>query len=52
MTAYAWPGNVRQLENFVERSVVMYPGAGSFPFDVEWLRPARRGHAIAVLLGS
>jgi DNA-binding NtrC family response regulator len=25
---------VRELENFIERSVIMYPGSDGFPFDL------------------
>ncbi len=28
---YAWPGNVRQLENFIQRAIIMYSGARSIP---------------------
>jgi transcriptional regulator with GAF, ATPase, and Fis domain len=34
MAAYGWPGNIRELENFVERSVIMYPGARTIPFEL------------------
>jgi DNA-binding NtrC family response regulator len=34
MAAYSWPGNIRELENFIERSVIMYPGARTIPFDL------------------
>jgi transcriptional regulator with GAF, ATPase, and Fis domain len=26
LTAYAWPGNIRELENIMERSVILSPG--------------------------
>ena len=45
LTAYSWPGNVRQLENAVERAIVLsgerdmlYPS--DFPLDGTGLRPA------------
>lgn len=45
LTAYSWPGNVRQLENSVERAVVLsgerpvlYPS--DFPLEGHALRPA------------
>ena len=33
MMAHEWAGNVRELENFIERSVIMHAGARSIPFD-------------------
>ncbi len=26
LTAYSWPGNIRELQNFIERSVILTPG--------------------------
>ena len=28
MSAYSWPGNIRELENFIERAVILSPGPG------------------------
>jgi len=28
---YAWPGNIRELENLVERLVILFPGQGVMP---------------------
>ena len=28
LCAYAWPGNIRELQNFIERSVILSSGAG------------------------
>jgi two-component system response regulator AtoC len=35
LAAQPWPGNVRQLENFVERLVVLYDGPHILPVHVE-----------------
>lgn len=34
LEAYSWPGNVRQLENEIERAVVLSPGAVISPDDL------------------
>jgi DNA-binding NtrC family response regulator len=26
MTRYSWPGNIRELQNFIERPVILSPG--------------------------
>ncbi len=31
LLAYDWPGNVRQLENFIQRAVIMHAGARTIP---------------------
>jgi DNA-binding NtrC family response regulator len=31
MLEYHWPGNVRQLENFIQRAIIMYWGARAIP---------------------
>jgi DNA-binding NtrC family response regulator len=31
LQAYAWPGNVRELKNFIERAVLVAPGAEILP---------------------
>ena len=38
LTSYDWPGNVRQLQNVVERSMILWEG-GSITFDVPVSRP-------------
>jgi two-component system, NtrC family, nitrogen regulation response regulator NtrX len=39
LQAYEWPGNVRQLRNFVERTVIMSPRDSLSKIDVEMLPP-------------
>jgi formate hydrogenlyase transcriptional activator len=34
--SYAWPGNIRELQNIVERSVILCTG-GTFTIDEAWL---------------
>ncbi len=42
--AYEWPGNIRELQNIVERSVILCTG-DTFVIDEAWL--SGRGHAEA-----
>ena len=47
--SYDWPGNIRELQNVVERSVIVSPG-DIFSVDESWLskessQPASRAHA-------
>jgi transcriptional regulator with GAF, ATPase, and Fis domain len=60
---YDWPGNIRELQNFIERAVIMSPGSElrSPPFETrlsiqptfankaETLIEAERGHILRVL---
>jgi PAS domain S-box-containing protein len=34
--SYSWPGNIRELQNVIERSVILSPG-GTFSVDEVWL---------------
>ena len=36
LTRYPWPGNIRELQNVIERSVVIYK-VGSFSVNESWL---------------
>ncbi|WP_298016430.1 sigma-54 dependent transcriptional regulator [uncultured Parasphingopyxis sp.] len=39
MQAYEWPGNVRQLRNIVERTIILAPGDRIARIDVDMLPP-------------
>jgi formate hydrogenlyase transcriptional activator len=60
LVRYHWPGNIRELQNFIERSVVLTDGAElcapieqltnqETPKLVDKLRQAERAHIIAML---
>jgi formate hydrogenlyase transcriptional activator len=38
LQAYRWPGNIRELQNIIERAVILCEGA-TFSIDESWLRP-------------
>ena len=37
--AYGWPGNIRELQNVIERAVILSEG-DTFSLDESWLKPA------------
>ncbi len=39
LQAYAWPGNVRQLRNIVERTLILAPAHASLTIDLDQLPP-------------
>jgi DNA-binding NtrC family response regulator len=43
MTGYAWPGNIRELENVIERAFVLERGQSITPSSLPELQRARRG---------
>lgn len=47
MTAYHWPGNVRQLENFIRRAVALHAGEKIGAEFFEEAKPAEAGAAEA-----
>jgi DNA-binding NtrC family response regulator len=49
LQAYPWPGNIRELRNFVENAVVLRRGGRLTEFDLE---PRFRGEAPALMLPS
>ena len=53
LMAFGWPGNVRQLENVIERSLVLSPGraqitAADLPDEILAVRSAPRGEDAAI----
>jgi two-component system, NtrC family, response regulator PilR len=48
MMEFAWPGNIRELENFVERAIIMHAGSTTIPFDI----PSSAGRASSAPDGS
>ena len=62
LAAYSWPGNIRELQNFIERSVILTKGSqlqappiatlvnkGGVPSGTRTLADADRAHIISVL---
>lgn len=53
LSSYDWPGNIRELQNVIERSVILSPG-GVFSVDESWLskeaqeRPGRITSAVPI----
>jgi PAS domain S-box-containing protein len=39
---YAWPGNIRELQNVIERSVIVYEEGDPFSVDPSWLSSSAR----------
>ena len=44
---YAWPGNIRELQNVIERSVIVYEEGDPFSVDPSWLSGSARADASA-----
>jgi formate hydrogenlyase transcriptional activator len=63
---YPWPGNIRELQNIIERAVILSPGPilqvpltdlkplvmGASPKNHDTLEEAERKHILAVLQGT
>ena len=60
LQSYPWPGNIRELQNFIERSVIMTTGTvlrprlselqlHSTPAEVRTMADAERAHIVATL---
>ena len=42
LTAYPWPGNIRELENVIHNAVLLAPGPKIEPSDLKLVREALR----------
>jgi len=52
LTSYSWPGNIRELQNVIERSVIVCD-TENFTVDESWLSPrAEAGNSVAQLLAK
>ena len=49
LTSYEWPGNIRELQNIVERAVILCDGE-TFSIEETWLRPEGRKSKLPVSL--
>jgi two-component system, NtrC family, nitrogen regulation response regulator NtrX len=47
LQAYDWPGNVRQLRNIVERTIILAPGDRLGRIDIDLLPPEVLGDSVA-----
>ena len=45
LQAYGWPGNIRELQNVIERAVILCEG-DALSIDEAWLRPDTRGRSL------
>ena len=60
LQAYDWPGNVRQLRNVVERTIILAPGARVGSIDIDMLPPEilneqaqlSPGEAVKAIMGT
>lgn len=50
LQAYPWPGNIRELENFIERAVILSSGSDLFVPLAELKRPTHVGNGSATTL--
>ena len=52
LTSYSWPGNIRELQNVIERSVIVCD-TENFTVDESWLSPrAEAGNSVSQLLAK
>jgi two-component system nitrogen regulation response regulator NtrX len=60
LQAYDWPGNVRQLRNVIERTIILAPGARIATIDIDMLPPEilseqaqlTPGEAVKAIMGT
>jgi two-component system nitrogen regulation response regulator NtrX len=60
LQAYDWPGNVRQLRNVIERTIILAPSEGLGRIEIDMLPPEilseqaqiNPGHAVKAIMGA